>query len=269
MDMTFQDIIYEKSEDVATLKLNRPHKLNALTLNSYKEIAQALEDAAQDESIRIIVMTGEGRAFCSGDDVQEIFLLGEDEYLAQTKERIDELTGVKEAGANEILFLDKPTIAAVNCPAVGYGMDISLMCDIRIASDRARFGEVFVRRGLMCETGALLILPRLVGWSKAAELIFTGDIIDAQEAYRIGIVNRVVPHEELMDATLELARRIAANAPLGLRLSKQGLRRSMGLDIHALLQWEGACQQLLFKTEDHKEGALSFTEKREARFRGR
>jgi len=267
--MAFQDILYDKTDHIAQLRLNRPQRLNALTFNSYREILAALQDAARDDDVRVVLVTGEGRGFCSGDDVQEIFLSSTPEHVGRVKSRIDELTGVIHVGADELLFLDKPTIAAVNGPAVGYGMDIALMCDIRIASERARFGEVFVKRGLMGETGGLIVLPRLVGWEKAAELIFTGDVIDAPEAQRIGLVSRVVPHEELMDATLELARRIAANAPLGVRLSKQGLRRSFGFDLRAFLEWVATCQRLLFQTEDHREGARSFAEKRAAVFKGR
>ncbi|MGQ9572304.1 MAG: enoyl-CoA hydratase/isomerase family protein [Dehalococcoidia bacterium] len=269
--MTFEDIVYDKSEAIATLRFNRPHRMNACTLRTYAELAEALEDAARDKSVRVIIITGEGRGFCSGDDVQDIFLAESEEAqkAARLKRRIDELTGMAYSGADELIFLDKPTIAAVNGPAVGYGMDMALMCDLRVASELARFGEVFVKRGLMADAGALLLLPRLVGWAKAAELIYTGDIIDAQEAYRIGLVNKLVPHEELMDVTLDLARKIAANAPLGTRLSKQGLRRSMGFDLHAFLEWQSTCQRLLFETEDHKEGARSFVEKRQPAFRGR
>jgi len=268
--MAFQDIIYEKEGQIALIRLNRPHKMNACTLDTYAEIAAAVDDAAQDEEVRALVITGEGRAFCAGDDVQEIFLAPrQGDRAARLRERLAELRGQGRRAVENLFFFDKPAIAAVNGPAVGYGLDLALMCDVRIASETARFGSIFVRRGLMADAASLLLLPRIVGWSKAAELTMTGDIIDAQEALRIGLVSKVVPPEALMDEALALARRMAANAPLAVQMTKHGLRRSLGFDIRPFLEWQAVCQDTLMRTEDHREGALAFAEKREPQFRGR
>ena len=168
-----------------------------------------------------------------------------------------------------VLECDKPVIAAVNGAAVGWGMDLTLFCDIRIASDKAKFGELFVKRGLVSDIGGLWRLPQIVGPSKAAELLFTGDIIDAQEAARIGLVSQVVPHDELMGAAMAVAGKIAANPPLAIRYLKQGLRLSAYGDVRELGAYVGNSLAYLFTTEDHREGALSFVEKREPVFKGR
>ena len=171
--------------------------------------------------------------------------------------------------AAAVLECDRPVIAAVNGPAVGWGMDLALFCDIRIASERARFSEMFIRRGLIADVGGLWRLPQVVGPSRAAELLFTGDLIDAQEATRIGLVSRTVPHEELLPAARELAQRIAANAPLALRYMKEGLRRATYGDLADLGAYVGNTLAYLFTTEDHREGAMSFVEKRQPVFKGR
>jgi enoyl-CoA hydratase/carnithine racemase len=266
----FQDIIYEKRAGIAIIRLNRPHKLNACTLNTYAELRAAVQDADRDEDVRASVITGEGRGFCAGDDVQEIFLASPPAGRGPSiRERLEELRGQGQRGVDNLLFFDKPAVAAVNGPAVGYGFDLALMCDVRIAAESARFGSIFVRRGLMADAVSLLLLPRIVGWSKAAELTLTGDIIDAQEALRIGLVSKVVPQESLMDEAIPLARRMADNAPLAVRMTKHGLRRSLGLDLRPFLEWQSVCQGLLMRSEDHREGARAFVEKREPRFQGR
>jgi len=273
VEHSFEDILYEKRNGVATVTINRPQRMNAGRHQTYQEMNHALDEAEADPGVRVVVLTGAGRGFCSGDDVQDIFLAeaskAEDKKAERTQGRLRSLAGKGRSGVDRIMFMDKPTIAAVNGAAVGYGMDIALFCDIRIASDKARFGELFVRRGLMGDAGAMVILQRLVGLGKAYELVLTGEIIDAPEALRIGLVNYVVPHEELPAHTLEMARKLAAAAPLGQLMSKQGIRRAMGLDIERFLEWQGTAQNLLLQTEDHVEGARSFVEKREPQFKGR
>jgi enoyl-CoA hydratase/carnithine racemase len=187
----------------------------------------------------------------------------------QSQARLSSVRPRLTPAAAAIIDCDRPIIAAVNGVAVGWGMELSLFADIRIASERAQFGEIFIKRGLVTDAGGMMILPRLVGPAKAAELLFTGDVIDAREAERIGLVSKVVPHGELMEAAFGLAARIAGNAPLALRYMKEGLRRASSRDVHEFGSWVSGALGRLFQTEDHREGVASFLEKRAPQFKGR
>ena len=257
---------YEVDEHIATVTLDRPEAMNALTRELYGELEKAMRDAHHDPEVRCVIITGEGRAFCSGDDVKQIML---GEQRDATTARLRDVKPRPTPAAQAVLECDKPVIAAVNGPAVGWGMDLTLFCDIRIASDRAKFGELFIKRGLVSDLGGLWRLPQVVGPSKAAELLFTGDVIDAAEAERIGLVSKVVPHEELMDAARAMARKIAANPPIAMRYMKEGLRKTTYGDIREIGAYVGSSLAYLFTTEDHREGALSFVERREPVFKGR
>jgi len=257
---------YDVQDHIATVTLSRPEVKNALNRELYGRLEQAFRDAHRDADVRCVIVTGAGSAFCSGDDVREIMLA---EPKSDTASRAREPRPKPTPAALAILECDKPVIAAVNGAAVGWGMDLTLFCDIRIASERARFGELFIKRGLVSDIGGLWRLPQIVGPSKAAELLFTGDIIDAREAERIGLVSRVVPDDELMAAATELARKIAANPPIAMRYLKQGLRMSTFGDVEQLGAYVANSLAYLFTTEDHREGALSFVEKREPVFKGR
>lgn len=171
-------------------------------------------------------------------------------------------------GAHRLMEINKPSIAAVNGAAVGYGCDMSLMCHVRIASEKARFGEVFLRVGLIPDA-AMILLPRLVGTAKAYEMILTTDIIDAKEAERIGLVNKVVPHEQLMAATMELANNIAAKPPISVRLAIEGVRRGMNLPLPEYMEWHAQAFMICAETEDHIEGSKAFLEKRQPVFKGK
>src|SRR5271154_5190956 len=196
--MAYGDILYDKRDAVATITINRPHAMNAATIKTYDEMIDALRDAEADDSVRVVVLTGAGRAFCAGDDVKEIFPTpGSGAPNPSGGGRGEEGRDPRPVALDLLVSYPKPTIASVNGAAVGYGCDIALMCDMRVCSDQARFGEVFIRRGLIPEAGGLLVLPRLVGLARAYELILSGDIIDAAEAERIGMVNKVVPHAQL------------------------------------------------------------------------
>ena len=266
--MSYREILYEQDGHVLTITLNRPEVMNALSMNTYRELEQALDAANADESVRAIVITGAGRGFCSGDDVRQVMLAPE-EVENRRLRRLRQTKAEPTPAAARLLTLDKPTIAAVNGPAMGWGMDLTLMCDIRIASEKARFAMLYVLRGLVPDIGGIYCLPRIVGTARAYELLYTGEVIDAAEALRIGLVSRVVPPESLLEEAQTLARRIADNPPLAVRRIKEGVRRGLGYDVQALGEYVTSSLAVLFETEDHKEGANAFLEKRQPVFRGR
>ena len=263
--MKWEFVLFEKEEKVATVTLNRPDKLNAFGGNMRREILEALEDACRDGDIRAIVVTGAGKAFCAGGDVNE-FAAGTSQIMA--KEASSERPTMSKI-VHLINTVEKPVIASVNGVAAGGGCNLALACDIRIASERARFSESFTRRGVHPDWGGIYFLPRLVGYAKAAELIFSGDIIDANEALRIGMVNRVVPHKELNLATKELAKKIVKNAPMPISLAKRGLQNFYKMDLTQALDYEAYANGICANTDDRMEGFKAFLEKREPHFLGK
>jgi enoyl-CoA hydratase len=256
----YEEIRVERRGEIEVVSIDRPEARNALTFQTYAE----LERAVRETTARCLVITGADPAFCSGDDVKKV-MGGGDARPAAALAREPRLTPAADA----LLATDVPVIAAVNGPAVGWGMELALLADLRVASERARFGELFVLRGLCCDVAGLARLAALVGREKAAELLFTGELIDAAEALRIGLVSRVVPHAELMPAALALAERIAANPPLAVQRLKAGLREALDPDWQALGRWVSASLGELFRTEDHREGVRAFLEKRAPRYVGR
>jgi enoyl-CoA hydratase len=261
MEPDFRDLRRERRGEVEILTLDRPDARNALTHRTYAE----LERAVRATTARCLVITGAGSAFCSGDDVRQVMGGGDGkagERLAAAEPRLT-------PAADALLASDVPIVAAVNGPAVGWGMELALMCDLRVASDRAKFGELFVLRGLCCDVAGLARLASLVGREKAAELLYTGEVIDATEALRIGLVSRVVAHDALLDSAVALAQKIAANPPLAVRRLKAGLRLALDPDFQALGEWVSRSLAELFRTEDHREGVKSFLEKRAPRYVGR
>src|SRR5581483_3971395 len=266
--VSYEDILYDIDDDgVATLTINRPERMNALRPQTTRELREAIEAARDDDAVRCLLVTGAGRGFCAGDDFQAIFL-AENRTARHGQRQIQRLkTG--EASLDVLFALEKPTIAAVNGPAVGYGMDIALYCDIRYAAESAKFGWYFVRRGVMGTVGGTFILRQLVGLSKAFELTLTGDLVDAAEAQRIGLVSKVVPADQLMDETHAMARKLASGAPLAQRLVKRAMHKGFELDWKTLGEYQQALGDVLWETEDHREGVQSFVEKREPRFQGR
>jgi enoyl-CoA hydratase/carnithine racemase len=267
--MEYKEIIYKTEGQVAVITLNRPESMNALTMTTHMELNQAVEQANKDDNIRVIVLTGAGKGFCSGDDVKEIFLNPEEKLAKGREVRLRHLQGEAVGGGGHLLLdINKPSIAAVNGAAVGYGCDLTLMCNMRIASEKARFGEIFLRVGLMPDE-SLVLLPRLVGLAKTYELVLTTDIIDAKEAEHIGLVNKVVPHEELMTATMELANKIASKPPIAVNLAMEGIRRGLGLPMEEFLRYHALAFTFCSETEDHIEGSKAFVEKRQPVFKGK
>ncbi len=251
-------------DHVATITLTRPHRRNALNYPAYDELEQGLRAAAADPEVRCLIVTGADPAFCSGDDVGEIMAGPKPVSRAPMP-----VTFTATPAALAALECDKPIIAAVNGAAVGWGMELALFADIRIASEQARFGELFVKRGLVCDVGGFYRLPAIVGPAKAAELLFTGDVIDAAEALRIGLVTQVTPHEDLLPAARALAGRIAANPPLAVKALKAGLARSAYGNPREIGAWAIDTIYRLARTDDHREGVASFLEKRPPVFQGR
>src|SRR4051794_9071080 len=216
----FENVICTLEDHVATITLNRPHRRNALNFPAYDELETSLRAATADPDVRCVIVTGADPAFCSGDDVGEIMAGPRPVSRAPMP-----VTFTATPAAMAALECDKPLIAAVNGAAVGWGMELALFADIRIASEKARFGELFVKRGLVCDVGGFYRLPAVVGPAKAAELLVTGDIFDAAEALRIGLVTQVTAHDDLMPQARALAGRIAANPPLAVRHLKAGLSK--------------------------------------------
>ncbi len=257
-------IRWELSDDgVGVITLDKPETRNALTYQMYDEL-ERLVRAAPTTGVRCLIVTGTDPAFCSGDDVKAV-MGGGDLGAAPATGLAPRLTPAADA----LLHTDVPVIAAVNGAAVGWGMELALMADVRIASDRARFGELFVLRGLVSDVGGLGRLAQLVGRERAAELLFTGDVIDAATALDIGLVGRVVSHDQLLETADGLAARIAANPPLAVQRLKAGLRRACDPDWSDLGAWVSRSLGELFRTDDHREGVRAFLERRPPNFSGR
>ncbi len=262
---TVAPAVLERREGaIAVLTLNRPERLNAINVELAEALRVALQRAAQDATVRCVVLTGAGRAFCSGGDLK---------LLAEVRQRNapGELRRLLEAGhaaVLEICAMPKPVLAAVNGPAAGAGMNLALACDLRIASEEASFGENFARVGLFPDFGGTFLLPRLVGPARAAELFYTGEMISAAEAARIGIVNRVVPAARLDEEVHALAERLAAAPPLAVRGIKQLLFGDALDALRRALDVEIARQVECFRSADAAEGMTAFFEKRKPIFRG-
>ncbi|MGQ9573170.1 MAG: enoyl-CoA hydratase/isomerase family protein [Dehalococcoidia bacterium] len=257
--MAFETILYDKKDRVATITLNRPQVLNAFVSAMGAEMLQAFHQAEGDQDVGCIILTGAGRGFCSGADLRESQANIERGAPGSFLPRSESL-------CQAMFNLKKPTIAAINGPAVGVGLTMTLPCDIRIASDKARFGALFVRVGLIPEFGSTFLLPRLVGLAKAKELCLLGRIIDAQEALEIGLVSKVVPHDELMAEATSLATALAEGPTFTLGLIKEALHQGLVSDLAGAEAAETELLARCRRSPEHAEGVKAFLEKRQPQF---
>jgi len=260
-----QELIYTFKEGVAKLILNRPESRNAITMTMFAGIREVAEEVGRNDDVKVLIITGAGRGFCPGADMSLLRDAVGGETLGKAHNNLVEPFGYLSVIVRN---LAKPIIGAINGAAVGAGLSIALLSDIRIASDQAKFGAFWVRMGLVPDYGGSYLLPWAVGLSKALELTLTGDLIDAYEAEKIGLISRVVPHEDLMKVTEELALKIAKGPSVAIELTKRGMCRALNNDLETQLEFEGYGQNVCFKTEDFKEATSAFLEKREPHFRG-
>ncbi len=267
--MNFKNIKFDVDSHVAVLTLNRPEIRNAISEDDIvDEIVKACEIAQNDFEISVMIVTGEGSAFCAGGNIKD--MKNKEGIFSGTPEEIKEnyRRGIQRIPL-AFYKLDVPTIAAVNGPAIGAGCDLACMCDIRIASERARFGETFVSVGLIPGDGGSYFLAKAVGFPKALELALTSRVIDADEAYRIGLVAEVVPHENLMEKAFEMAKLIASRPPRILRMAKRLMYLSQNMTLPEVLEVSAAYQALCHHTEDHHEAVSAMLEKRKPVFKGK
>jgi len=277
--MDFETIMVRKEDGVCLITLNRPQVRNAIDDRMAFELATALADAAKDDNVRALVLTGAGEAFCSGADFR-FAQVRSGQITAAQAEAVKALYE-KDIGKGQLLHqgqsgmilalqsLGKPTIAMVNGAAVGGGFDLALACDLRVGSEKARFMVAYTRLGLVPDLGTSWFLPRVVGLGKALELILSGDLCDAEEAYRTGILNKLVTSEELEKVNMELARKLASGPPIAQRLSKLMVYKGLNTDLETALEFLSAALVITLASEDHEEAVRAFAEKRLPLFKGR
>jgi len=252
----YEEIILKIEDGIATLILNRPEKKNALSYRICEEICHAVDIIANNDQVKVLVLTGAGSAFCAGGDLAT-------HPAATAKDRKTRVKYLRHSVrvASKLRSLDIPLIGSINGPALGAGCDIACACDIRIASEKAIFGEIFIRVGFVPDFGGAYFLPRLVGMAKTCELIFTGDPIDAYEAERIGLANRVVPHDGLESATAELASKLAAFSPFAMKKAKAAIYRAFSTDLDSELEAGAEAQALCVETDYAQEKLKEFVKK--------
>ena len=260
--MTYQDIIVSRNNGVAVVTLSRPEVLNALSEAMREEIGTAFESFQDDDTVRAVVITGAGRAFCAGGDLKMFDKLSD-------PDRRRNIFKMMRRALTAITGLGKPVIAMVNGAAAGAGCNIALSCDIIMASEKAIFSEAFVRIGLAPDWAGAYFLTRMIGVHRAKEMAFRGMRLDAREAERIGLINHVVPHDRLESMTMELAEELATSPTRAIGSIKKLIQKAWLMDMSALLDYEAELQEELVETHDHKEGVKAFLEKRKPCFEGR
>jgi enoyl-CoA hydratase/carnithine racemase len=266
--VNYRDLLYDVSDGIATVTLNRPDRLNAISGGMLASFSAAFREADADRSVRVIILTGAGKGFCAGLDLKE-------QGANANSNSVNGAGGLPSkfdlANSPPIVLhqTDKPVICALNGAAAGYGLDIALGCDIRIASEGAKLAAVFTKRGVLPESGGTWLLPRLVGWAKAAEIAFTGRVLSAQESLELGLVNSVVPADALIAEARSLAAEIAKNAPMAVQATKRMMRLSLDETFEANVHHVYLQLLPLFGSKDFSEGVRAFIEKREPVFEGR
>jgi 2-(1,2-epoxy-1,2-dihydrophenyl)acetyl-CoA isomerase len=265
--MTNGSVLYSRNGGIVTLTLNRPESLNAMNEPMMAEIERILIELEADTEVRVVVLTGAGRAFSSGGDQKREPGVGQQAFFD------GDLGGALIERLNRCILrmqrLPKPIVGSINGVAAGAGLNIALATDLRIAADTARFLEAFARVGLVPDGGGTYFLPRLVGMARAMEMVLLADIVDAQEALRIGLVNRVVPADQLANETLKLAERLAQGPTVAYGLAKTGLYQGLGMSLEDVLNMEARNQAIAARSPDRAEGVAAFLEKRPPRFTGR
>jgi len=256
----YNNVLYRVEDSIAFITLNRPKALNALNTETLGELDAAVSAAGKDENVKAVVITGEGRAFVAGDISQ---------MRGLTVQEGRNMTILGQEVFTRIENLDKPVIAAVNGFALGGGCELAMACDIRVASDKAKFGQPEVNLGIIPGYGGTQRLPRLVGKGAAKYLIFTGEMISAEEAFRIGLADKVVPAEELMDSVIALAKVIMSKAPIAIKMAKHAINNGLNVDLKSGVAYEAEAYTTTFSTEDRVEGMSAFLEKRQAEFKNK
>ncbi len=260
------DLLYGVEGAIATITLNRPGRLNAISVPMLEALSAALVAADQDRAVRVIVLTGAGKGFCAGLDLKD---LAAGKSIGSDNDAMPARFDLRSAPPIVLHQVDKPTICALNGAAAGYGMDLALGCDIRIASDKAKFAPGFAKRGVLPESGGTWLLPRLVGWAKACEIAFTGRTLPAAECLELGLVNRVVPDDRFETEVRALAGEIAGNAPLAVQAIKRMMRLGLGDTFESNVHQVYLQLLPLFRTRDFQEGVTAFLEGRTPNFEGR
>ena len=261
--MSCTTLVLEKDSGLATITLNRPEKLNAICPELITDLLDVIEEIGKDNEIRAILLTGAGRAFCAGGDVRDLLSQTDNpvEIMANSLEGARIISGMRN--------MPKPWVAAVNGPAIGAGCNLALGCDIIIAAQNAVFSMAFMNLGLHPDTGGVYLLSRLVGTARACEMVFTGKMIDAVEAERIGLINQVVPPEDLKDTATKMTLRLAQGPSKAIGMAKASIYQAVTMDMAPILETEARAASLCISTEDAKEGIKAILEKRKPEFKGK
>ena len=259
---TYDTLLVDLSEHIAAIRMNRSKSMNALEHRLRVDLVDCFQKLSQDDDIRVVILTGTGKAFCAGGDLRE---LGQKMTVDQARKYVSHVSKVVLA----IQSLEKPVIAAVNGAAMGAGFSIMMACDLVVVSEQARFSLSFVNVGLIPDLGSTYFLPRLLGVQKAKELVFTGKVISAQELADLNLINELVPHEALEKSAFDLARQLAEGPPLALGSAKKLMNKSWQFGFEEMIELEAQSQAACMQSEDHMEGIAAFYEKRKCHFKGR